>query len=209
MYVSNEDVKTASVINIASGKVEHIIPVGQEPEGVHTTPDGKSFYVTCETGGDVFVVDTTTYTSSRISRCQRGRAVSISSRQRRRLHSVGVERPAECHRYGQSQVIKTIVLPDGSRPMSVQVAADGKVIYVSDGRRGTMSVIDAQTYEVLATIKVGERPWGIALPPTASTSYAPTDRPTMSRWSISQTNKEITRVKAGASPWGIAVLAAR
>ena len=32
LYVSNEDVKTASVINIATGKVEHIIAVGQEPE---------------------------------------------------------------------------------------------------------------------------------------------------------------------------------
>jgi len=30
-YISNEDVKTASVINIASGKVEHIVSVGQEP----------------------------------------------------------------------------------------------------------------------------------------------------------------------------------
>ena len=34
LYVSNEDFKAASVINIATGKVEHIIPVGQEPEGV-------------------------------------------------------------------------------------------------------------------------------------------------------------------------------
>src|ERR1700676_4521187 len=46
LYVSNEDVKTASVIDIATGKVDHIIAVGQEPEGVATTPDGKRFYVT-------------------------------------------------------------------------------------------------------------------------------------------------------------------
>src|ERR1700693_5718624 len=46
LYVSNEDVKTASVINISTGKVGHIIAVGQEPEGVATTPDGKRFYVT-------------------------------------------------------------------------------------------------------------------------------------------------------------------
>ncbi len=46
--------KTASVINIATGKVEHIIAVGQEPEGVAAAPDGKRFYVTCEAGGDVY-----------------------------------------------------------------------------------------------------------------------------------------------------------
>ena len=42
LYISNEDVKTASVINIATAKVEHIIPIGQEPEGVTTTAsDGR------------------------------------------------------------------------------------------------------------------------------------------------------------------------
>src|SRR5580692_13031014 len=61
LYVSNEDVKTASVIDLASGKVTHIIPVGQEPEGVATAPDGKSFYVTCEAGGEIDVIDTTSY----------------------------------------------------------------------------------------------------------------------------------------------------
>src|ERR1700688_1500879 len=63
LYVSNEDVKTASVINIASGKVEHIVSVGQEPEGVATTPDGKRFYVTCEAGGDIYVIDARSYSA--------------------------------------------------------------------------------------------------------------------------------------------------
>src|SRR3984957_6847009 len=61
IYVSNEDVKTASIVDIASGKVEHIILVGQEPEGVAVTPDGNRIYVTCETGGDILVVDAHTY----------------------------------------------------------------------------------------------------------------------------------------------------
>ena len=59
--MSNEDVKTASIVDIASGKVEHIILVGQEPEGVAVTPDGNRIYVTCETGGDILVVDAHTY----------------------------------------------------------------------------------------------------------------------------------------------------
>src|SRR5579863_1921394 len=63
LYVSNEDVKTASVINIATGKVEHIVAVGQEPEGVATAPDGKRFYITCEAGGDVYAVETAGYTT--------------------------------------------------------------------------------------------------------------------------------------------------
>src|SRR3954471_6968950 len=61
LYISNEDVGTASVVNIASGKVEYIIPVSREPEGVTTSPDGKFFYVTCETEGEIFAIDTSTY----------------------------------------------------------------------------------------------------------------------------------------------------
>ncbi len=38
IYVSNEDVKTASIVDIATAKVQHIILVGQEPEGVAGNP---------------------------------------------------------------------------------------------------------------------------------------------------------------------------
>ena len=71
IYISNEDTKTASVIDIRSNKVQHIIPVGQEPEGVSTTPNGKQFFVTCEAGGDIFVIDTATYQQSRAFQGQR------------------------------------------------------------------------------------------------------------------------------------------
>jgi len=61
LYVSNEDVGTASVFNVGSGKVEHIIKVGREPEGAATSPDGKTFYITCEAGGEVFAIDARSY----------------------------------------------------------------------------------------------------------------------------------------------------
>src|SRR5205085_4614981 len=41
LFVSNEDVGTASVVDVASAKVEHIIPTSKEPEGVGLRPDGK------------------------------------------------------------------------------------------------------------------------------------------------------------------------
>src|SRR5207253_1307308 len=55
--VSNEDVATISTTNVATGKVEHIVPVTQEPEGVAFTPDGKTVFATCETNGDVVAID--------------------------------------------------------------------------------------------------------------------------------------------------------
>jgi YVTN family beta-propeller protein len=207
LYVSNEDVKTASVINIATGKVEHIIPVGQEPEGVATTPDGKRFYVTCEAGGEIYVIDTAGYTVVGHFK------VNVRPRSVAFLPGAGIafipsESTAELNVIDTAnlQVLKIVALPPGSRPMGVKVALDGKRIYVSNGRAGTVSVLDSHTYELLASIKVGVRPWGMALSPDGRFLYSangPSDDVSVIDL---EANKEIARVKAGAGPWAVAVV---
>jgi YVTN family beta-propeller protein len=207
-YVSNEDTKSASVVDIASGKVEHIIPVGQEPEGVAVTPDGKQFYVTCESGGDVFVIDTASYAVVGHFKVEpRPRTVAF-------LPGAGVAFvPSESA--GLLNVIdsknfssiKVITLPAASRPMSVRLARDGRSLSVSEGRAGTVSVIDTHSYEVVAGIKVGTRPWGIAVSPDGKYLFSangPSDD--LSVVDL-KTNQEIQRVKAGKSPWSVAIAA--
>jgi YVTN family beta-propeller protein len=207
LYVSNEDVKTASVVNIATAKVEHIVLVGQEPEGVTTALDGRSFYVTCETGGDIFVIDTTTYQPTAHFKVDpRPRSVAflpgthigfIPSESAGELNVIDTESP---------RVLKVITLPQGSRPMKVKVSPDGQWVYTSNGRAGTVSVFDTHTYQLLHTIKVGTRPWGLAFSPDGRylfTANGPSND--VSVVDI-QVNKEIARIKAGSSPWGITVV---
>src|ERR1700733_6746155 len=207
LYVSNEDVKTASVINIATGKVEHIIAVGQEPEGVATTPDGKRFYVTCEAGGDIYVVDTAGYTI--IGHFK----VNVRPRSMDFLPTGGVgfipsESTGELNVIDtvNFKVLKVITLPPGSRPMSVKVASDGRKIYVSNGRAGTVSVLDSRRYELLNTIKVGGRPWGIALSPDGKFLYSANGPSNDVSVVDLAANTEIARIKAGSSPGAVAVL---
>jgi YVTN family beta-propeller protein len=208
LYVSNEDVKTASVINIATGKVEHIILVAQEPEGVATTPDGKQFYVTCEAGGEIFVVDVATYkTVGEFKVNVRPRSVDF-------LPGSGIGFiPSES--FAQLNVIDTvnfkvlkiIALPEGSRPERVRVAPNGRKVYVSNGRSGTVSVLDSHTYEVLDAIKVGTRPWGIVIAPDGKYLYSANGPSNDVSVVDLATDKEVARVKAGASPWGLAIVA--
>ena len=206
IYVSNEDIKTASVINIASGKVEHIIPVGREPEGVGVTPDGKQFYITCETGGEIFAIDTTGYkVVGHFTVPVRPRSVDflptaaigfIPSESKGQLSVIDTATP---------KVLKTLDLPAGSRPMKVKVSVDGSRVYVSDGRAGTVTVIDSQPYAVAATIKVGARPWGVALSPDGKylfTANGPSNDVSVVDLA---TNKEIAKVKAGEGPWGLTI----
>ena len=207
IYVSNEDIKTASVINIASGKVEHIIPVGREPEGVGVTPDGKQFYVTCETGGEVFAIDTSSYkVVGHFTVPVRPRSVDflsnaaigfIPSESKGQLNVIDT---------ATSQLLKTIDLPAGSRPMRVRVAPDNSRVYVSDGRGGTVTVIDSKSYAVLASIKVGARPWGIVLSPDGKYLFSANGPSNDVSVVDLATNKEIARIKAGESPWGITVV---
>jgi YVTN family beta-propeller protein len=207
LYVSNEDVKTASVINTATGKVEHIVAVGQEPEGVATTPDGKRFYVTCEAGGDVYAIDTAGYTVVGHFK------VNVRPRSMDFLPGGGVgfipsESTGELNVIDtvNLKVLKVITLPPGSRPMSVKVASDGRRIYVSNGRAGTVSVLDSRTYELLNTIKVGVRPWGIALSPDGKFLYTANGPSNDVSVVDLAANTEIARIKAGSSPWAVAVV---
>jgi YVTN family beta-propeller protein len=207
IYVSNEDTKSASVVNVATGKVEHIIPVGQEPEGVAVTPDGKQFYVTCESGGDVYAVETSGYTVAGHFKVEpRPRTVAF-------LPSAGVAFvPSESVGLvnvvdsKQFKIIKVITLPTGSRPMSVRLSSDGRFLYVSNGRAGTVSIIDAHSYDIVGAIKVGTRPWGIAISPDGQflfTANGPSDDISVVDL---KTNQEIKRVKAGKSPWSVAIV---
>jgi YVTN family beta-propeller protein len=208
LYVSNEDVKTASVIDIASGKVQHIVLVGQEPEGVATMPDGKRFYVTCESGGDVFVVDTASYqTVAQFKVEPRPRSAAFLADGK--IGFIPSESVAKLNVIDtvHSVVSKVIELPEGSRPMSVKLSPDEKKLYVSNGRAGTISVIDTHTYELLNTIKVGTRPWGIAVSPDGKWLYSANGPSNDVSVVDLSANKEIARVKAGSSPWSVTIVA--
>lgn len=207
IYISNEDAKSATVIGIAAQKIEHVIPVGAEPEGVTTTPDGRFFYVTCEAGGDVYVIDTRTYQTSAHFKVD-GRPRSIDFTADGRVGIVPSESAGQVNIIDTSKhaIIKTLTLPAGSRPMRARVAPDGGKFYVSNGRGGTISVIDAKTYEVVGSIQAGTRPWGIAISPDGKYLYAangPSDDVSVIDLG---TNREVTRVKAGSSPWGLVLV---
>jgi YVTN family beta-propeller protein len=207
LYISNEDVAAATVLEPATGKTVTFIPVTREPEGVGVRPDGKVFYVTCETGGDVFAIDAESLKI--IGHAQvhpRPRSIDFlpdGSRAFVPSESVGELNVLDTQ---NQSLLKVITLPAKSRPQCVRVSADGKKVYASTGRAGTVCVVDAHTYEVLNTIKVGTRPWGIALSPDGKYLFAangPSDDVSVVDLA---TEKEIAKVKSPGSPWGVVVV---
>jgi YVTN family beta-propeller protein len=208
LYVSNEDTKSASVVNTATGKVEHIIPVTEDPEGVAVTPDGTQFYVTCESAGDVFAINASSYAIvGRFKVEPRPRSVAFlpaaASLAFVPSESVGQINVIDTKRF---QVLKVIQLPTGSRPMKVLLAPDARHLYVSNGRTGSISVLDTRTNQLVAEIKAGKRPWGLAISPDGKylfTANGPSNDVSVIDL---ETNREIKRIGAGASPWGVTVV---
>lgn len=207
IYMSNEDVKTASIVNIASNKVEHIIAIGLEPEGVSTTVDGRHFYVTCEAGGEVYVIDSNSAAVTGHLKIE-GRPRSIGFLVNAPVAFVPSESAGQLNVIDTAglKVVKTITLPAGSRPMQARVSPDDKKLYVSNGRAGDILVFDTKSYELHSTIKVGPRPWGMGLSPDGKLLFVANGPSNdISVVDVAAT-REIARVKAGSSPWGIAIV---
>jgi len=103
------------------------------------------------------------------------------------------------------KLLKTNPLPPGSRPMGLAMAKDGKKLYVSTGRAGTVCVIATETQQVLNTIKVGARPWGVAISPNGKFLYVANGPSNDVSVVDLNTEKETGRIKAGEGPWGVAI----
>jgi YVTN family beta-propeller protein len=204
LFISNEDVGVATVLDAATGKIITFIPVSREPEGAGIRPDQKVFYITCETAGDIFAIDAQTYKIiGRIQIHPRPRNIDFlkdGSRAFVPSESVGELNVIDSQ---NQKLLKVITLPPHSRPQCVKVSLDGEKVYASNGRAGTISVVDASTYEVLNTIPVGKRPWGIAISPDGKYLFAangPSDDVSVVDLA---TEKEIARVRSPGSPWGV------
>jgi YVTN family beta-propeller protein len=204
IYIANEDIGAATVLDSLTGKIVTFIPVSREPEGSGASPDGKFFYITCETAGDVFAIDAHTFKIiGHIVVHPRPRSVAFlpdGSRAFIPSESVGELNVIDT---ANQKLLKVITLPPHSRPQCVIVAPDGKKVYISTGRGGTVCVVDANTCEVLDTIPVGKRPWGITLSPDGKYLFAangPSDDVSVVDLT---TDREIARVPSPGSPWGI------
>ena len=48
---------------------------------------------------------------------------------------------------------------------------DSSGVFISNGKDGTVSMIDTSTNKIIATIEVGKRPWNMAITPDGGKLY--------------------------------------
>lgn len=207
LFVSNEDMATASVVDLDSGKVVERIAVGIEPEGVVASPNGRWVLVTNEADNSVSVIDTQTLKVVKSVKVgQRPRDIAFTADSK--IAYVSGEFDASLYRIAVPKgepVERLLQLRKETRPMALALDASRSRLYMSTGRGGTVAVIDIAGPKLIAEIPVGTRPWGIALSQDGRRLYTangPSDDVSVVD---TATLKVVKRIPVGKSPWGIVV----
>jgi YVTN family beta-propeller protein len=207
LVVSNEESAEATFVDATQARLVGSVAVGEEPEGVAASPDGALVAITSEGASRVDLVDPVARrVVARVPTCRRPRTVLFTPD--------GALAFASCELGGAVAVLdvtarrplEEIALPEGSRPMGLALDRAGRRLYVSNGRAGTVSLVDVAARKVVATsVPFGERIWGIALGPDRRVYAA--DGPADALVVLdADTLAVLRRIPVGELPWGVAVV---
>ena len=167
-YVTNGKSNTVSVIDLRTFALAKTITVGSEPTGIAANSKKNEIYVVNSGSSNVSVIDAETKTvagdyrrarHALLHRRLRGR----KARLRRQLRSAtSGDRPGKAL-CGNVRV--------GSSPGLARVSPDGATVVVSNRADNTVSLIDAKSLRVRATLPVCQQPEDIAILPDSSKAF--------------------------------------
>jgi len=160
----NDDEATNTIAGLTT------LEVGEEPEGVLASPDGKTVYVTSEVANTVHVVD---IASNRIKANivvgNRPRRFALTPDQKELWVSNELSSSVTIIDPTTNQVKETITFaPPGFRsedvtPVGVTVTQDGKTALVALGRANHVAFVDVASRKVTDYVLVGKRAWNTTL----------------------------------------------
>ncbi len=207
LYTSNEDTGMLSAIDLVSGTIRAAVTVGSEPEGVAVSRDDRVVYTACETSNEVYAIDTRSMkVIATIATAARPRSVLLSTRGHTGYVTDEFGASITVFSTENYKVLRTIPLgdPKSVRPMGIAASADGRLLYVTTGRAGTLLEVDPDSGQIVRTIDgVGKRPWGVALSRDGRKAYtANGPAGDISVVDLGSGRVE-SRIAVGGSPWGI------
>lgn len=167
LIVLNKDSDTVSVIDPGTGETTDVIETDFNPHEVTVTPDGSKVYVTCSLGGSLLVIDTDTWeVTDRITHEKfdfpHGLAIResagelwMASTYSSQIYVIDIETDEILDVFPTHQRYSHMVAltPDEERAFIANIGSD------------SVSVLDCESREVVATVPVGEEPEGIEVHP--------------------------------------------
>ncbi|MBV8782727.1 MAG: hypothetical protein JOZ67_00915 [Gammaproteobacteria bacterium] len=145
-YVSNEDDGTVSVIDTEALRSLATVSVGKRARGMALSADGARLYVAV-TG---------------VPKCPPPLTDEQCAKLKRDRHADGVA-------VVDTATLKLLrTLPAGSDPERVELARDGRSLFVTDEDAAHVSVVDVARARVVAGFAVGREPEGVRLSPNGA-----------------------------------------
>ncbi|MBV9696780.1 MAG: hypothetical protein JO005_07630, partial [Gammaproteobacteria bacterium] len=145
-YVSNEDDGTVNVIDTEALRSLATVSVGKRARGMALSADGARLYVAV-TG---------------VPKCPPPLTDEQCAKLKRDRHADGVA-------VVDTATLKLLrTLPAGSDPERVELARDGRSLFVTDEDAAHVSVVDVARARVVAGFAVGREPEGVRLSPNGA-----------------------------------------
>lgn len=204
-YISNRYSNDVSVINTSTNIIVATIPVGIEPIGVCTSPDGSKAYVTNLISSSVSVINTATYTVVATIGVG-GNPIGIAS-------SPDGSKVYVANSASQSvSVINTVTntvsatFAAGINPSGLDLSPDGSVLYISNNHgSGNVTAVNTTTNLIITTIGVGDLALGIDASPDGSKVYVANSQSNTVSVINTSTNTVIATIPVSSAPIGVVV----
>lgn len=179
-WVANIGSGSVSVVDLGARTLVATIPTGKGAEGIDVTPDGKEAWVTNREDGTVSVIDTATLrpvaTLAAGSFPIRARAtpdgahVLVSNARSNDLSVFDARTKRELRRVrfglgAKDTTGRLLAFAEGSTPIGVVVAPDGRRAWVAHAGADAVSVVDLTTWTVSGQLTAGKEPDGMAYSP--------------------------------------------
>lgn len=147
-----------------------MVEVGEEPEGVLVSPNGKTVYVASEVANVVHVVDVESKEiTANVVVGNRPRRFAMTPDEKELWVSNELSGSVTIIDAESNAIIESIeFLPKGFRPedvtpVGITMTKDGRTAVVALGRANHVAFVDVDTREIEDYILVGERAWNTAL----------------------------------------------
>jgi YVTN family beta-propeller protein len=162
-YVANEGSANLSVISTRTNRVVRALLAGRDPVAVAVAPGGDSAYVANEVNASVSVVSTRTGTiAATVPTGQGPFGVTLAPSGQSAYAAILGPGNVSAISTRTHRIWGTVnVGPPQTDPFNIAVTSSA--VYVTNQGAGTVAVIDPKALKVVATITVGNGPYGVAV----------------------------------------------
>ncbi len=202
LWVTNESMNTASRIDIDSGKVETVVPVGKGPDLISTDKLRQKVWITNLKGNSVSVLNADTGAElAQIPVGNQPHGLAIDQIRGRVYVANYKDNTVFVFDASSNKKLKSITVGKGPRNISLDAITGN--IFVSNMGENTVSLVNPQRGVEVARMKVGTAPAGMDFNMITRTLYV--SNTGSGNVSVLRNGNEVKKIPVGTNPRGIQV----